>query len=216
MFRFARSDIAIAALAAAAAVFGMLGFAGFDVRLSDGLLFVAWSLTLLRGSGSRLSAWVVNALISCAAIAVMVAANIALYRHDLHFDVTREGRNTPPRQLTEVVEHLHTPLALTYFYNAGDPNAVAVRELIEIAARNHPLLAFRAIDIDKEPGLARDVGVHSYNTAVLQAGDRKVLVENITDATRLGYAALRVLRERPQMICFITGHGETFTVTPKR
>jgi len=129
MFRFARSDIAIAALAAAAAVFGMLGFAGFDVRLSDGLLFVAWSLTLLalfmlairvplRGSGSRLSAWVVNALISCAAIAVTIAANIALYRHDLHFDVTREGLNTPPRQLTEVVEHLHTPLALTYFYNA--------------------------------------------------------------------------------------------------
>jgi hypothetical protein len=225
MFRFARSDIAIAALAAAAAVFGMLGFAGFDARLADGLLFVAWSLTLLalfmlpirvplRGSGSRLSAWVVNALISCAAIAVVIAANIALYRHDLHFDVTREGRNTPPRQLTEVVEHLHTPLALTYFYNAGDPNAVAVRDLVEIAARNHPLLAFRAIDIDKEPGLARDVGVHSYNTAVLQAGDRKVLVENITDATRLGYAALRVLRERSQMICFMTGHGETFRPTP--
>src|SRR5947209_11219346 len=225
MFRFARSDIVIAALAAAAAVFGILGFAGFDVRLSDGFLFVACLLTLLalfmlairvplRGSGSRLSAWVVNALISCAAIAVVIAANVALYRHDLHFDVTREGRNTPPRQLTEVVEHLHTPLSLSYFYNAGDTNAIAVRDLIEIAARNHPLLTFRAVDIDKEPGLARDVGVHSYNTAVLQAGDRKVLVENITDATRLGYAALRVLRERPQMICFITGHGETFRPTP--
>ena len=68
--------------------------------------------------------------------------------------------------------------------------------MIEIAARNHPLLAFRAIDLDKEPGLARDIGVHSYNTAVLQAGDRKVLVENVTDAARLGYAALRVLRQR--------------------
>jgi hypothetical protein len=74
-------------------------------------------------------------------------------------------------------------------------------------------LAFRAIDIDKEPGLARDVGVQSYNTAVLQAGDRKVLVENATDATRLGYAALRVLRERPETICFITGHGEAFRPT---
>jgi hypothetical protein len=28
---------------------------------------------------------------------------------------------------------------------------------------------------------------------VLQAGDREVLVENVTDAARLGYAALRVL-----------------------
>src|SRR5256885_1927564 len=174
MFRLARSDIAIAALAAAAAIFGMLGSAGFGVRLSDGFLFVACLLTLLalfmlgfgvprRGGGSPLSAWVVTALISCAAIAIAIAANVALYRHDLHFDVTREGRNTPPRQLTEVVEHLHTPLALTYFYNAGDPNAVAVRELIAIAARNHQLLAFRSIDIDKEPALERHVNRHSYD-----------------------------------------------------
>ena len=155
-----------------------------------------------------------NALIVCAALAVVIAANVALYRHDVHFDVTREGRNTPPEQLTDVIDHLHAPLSLTYFYNAGDPNALAVRDLIEIAARNHPLLAFRAIDLDKEPGLARDIGVHSYNTAVLQAGDRKVLVENVTDAARLGYAALRVLRQRPETICFVTGHGETFHPTP--
>ena len=94
------------------------------------------------------------------------------------------------------------------------PNALAVRDMIEIAARNHPLLAFRAIDLDKEPGLARDIGVHSYNTAVLQAGDRKVLVENVTDAARLGYAALRVLRQRAETICFVTGHGETFRPMP--
>jgi ABC-type uncharacterized transport system involved in gliding motility auxiliary subunit len=86
--------------------------------------------------------------------------------------------------------------------------------MIEIAARNHSLLAFRAIDLDKEPGLARDIGVHSYNTAVLQAGDRKVLVENVTDAARLGYAALRVLRQRAETICFVTGHGETFRPMP--
>ena len=72
--------------------------------------------------------------------------------------------------------------------------ALAARDMVETAARSHPLLAFRAIDLDKEPGLARDIGVHSYNTAVLQAEDRKVLVENVTDAARLGYAALRSRR----------------------
>jgi hypothetical protein len=49
---------------------------------------------------------------------------------------------------------------------------------------------------------------------VLQAGDRKVLVENVTDAARLGYAALRVLRQRAETICFVTGHGETFRPMP--
>jgi ABC-type uncharacterized transport system len=219
--RSARSDVVVAALVVAAVIFGAFGFAGFSHRVSSNLLFIVWLLTLvtlfmialrapLRGSGSRLSAWLTSALIAIGAIAVVIAANVALYRHDVHFDVSREGRNTPPHQLTDVIDHLHGPLSLTYFYNAGDPNALAARDLIAIAARNHPLLAFRAIDLDKEPGLARDVGVHSYNTAVLQAGDRKVLVENVTDAARLGYAALRALREHPDTVCFIIGHGETF------
>ena len=225
MSRLTRSDLIVAALVATALLFGTLGFAGFGERISDSLLFAAWSLTLptlfvlavrlpLRGRGSRWTAWAANTLIVCGAVGVVIAANVALYRHDVHFDATREGLNTPPQQLTEVVEELRTPLSLAYFYNANDPNALGVRDMIEIAARNHPLLAFRAIDLDKEPGLARDIGVHSYNTAVLQAGDRKVLVENVTDAARLGYAALRVLRQHAETICFVTGHGETFRPMP--
>ena len=123
----------------------------------------------------------------------MVAANVALFRHDVHFDVSREGRNTPPAQLMTVISSLSAPLSLTYFYNAGDPHAQEAKDLIEIAAHGHPLFAFRAIDLDKEPGLARDIGVRAYNTAVLQAGDRKVLVENVPMPTRIGYAALRAL-----------------------
>src|SRR5215475_2541881 len=225
MSRVARSDLVVAALVVGAVVFGVLGFAGFGDGISNSLLFVAWWLSLLalfmlalrlplRGRGSRVSAWIANALIVCAAIAVTVSANVALYRHDTHFDVTREERNTPPRQLTDVIDQLHVPLSLTYFYNAGDPNALAVRDLIEIASRNRPYLTFHGVDLDKEPGLARDIGVHSYNTAVLQAGDRRVLVENVTDAARLGYAALRVLRQRAETICFVTGHGETFRPMP--
>lgn len=225
MPRFARSDLVVAAFVAAAILFGVLGFAGFGERIANSLLFAAWSLTLLtlfvlsvrlplRGRGSRWRAFAANALIVCGALSVVIAANIALYRHDVHFDATREGLNTPPRQLTDIVDELRSPLSLTYFYNASDPNALAVRDMVEIAARNHPLLAFRAIDLDKEPGLARDIGVHSYNTAVLQTGDRSMLVENVTDAARLGYAALRVLRRRAETICFVTGHGETFRPMP--
>ena len=219
-----RWNVAIAAFVVAAIVLGALGFAGFGEDTGNILLFVAWSIALvtlfllalrlpLRGSGSRLSAWTSTVLVTGAAIAIVVAANVALFRHDVHFDVSHEGRNTPPAQLTTVIDNLRTRLSLTYFYNAGDVNALAAKELIGIAARGHPLFVFRAIDLDKEPGLARDVGVHAYNTAVLQAGDRRVLVENTTDAARLGYAALRVLKQRVETVCFVTGHGETFRPT---
>src|SRR6185312_8582081 len=122
MSRFARSDLVLAALVAAAILFGTLGFAGLSERISNSLLFAAWLLALLtlfalavrlplRGRGSRWTAWGANALIVCGAVGVAAAANVALYRHDVHFDATREGLNTPPQQLTDVVEELSSPLA---------------------------------------------------------------------------------------------------------
>jgi hypothetical protein len=224
MVRPTQSQI-IAALVVGTIAFGALGFAGFGQEIGNSLLFVAWSMALLalfmlalrlplRGRGSRLGAWLATALLTLGAIAVTVAANVALYRHDVHFDVTREGRNTPPAQFAAVIEHLRSPLSLTFFYNSGDSNALVARDLIAILARSHPLFTFRAIDLDKEPGLARDAGVHAYNTAVLQAGDRKVTVENNTDIVRLAYAAQRVLKERVETVCFVTGHGETYRPTP--
>jgi ABC-2 type transport system permease protein len=224
MLRASPSDVAVVVLVVAAIVLGALGFAGYGEDAANSFLFAAWLIVLLtlfmlalrlplRGRGSRLSAWISAVLITAAAVAVVVAANVALFRHDVHFDVSREGRNTPPRQLTDIVDHLRGPLSLTYFFNAGDANALAAKELMAIAARGHPLFTFRAIDLDKEPGLARDVGVRAYNTAVLEASGRKVVVENTTDPARLAYAALRVLKERVETICFVTGHGETFRPT---
>ncbi|WP_407122672.1 Gldg family protein [Bradyrhizobium sp. STM 3561] len=221
----ARSNIALLIPAAGAIVCGALGFAGLGETASNSLLFAACFLALLalfmlairlplRRGGSRGSGWLANASIVVAAVAAVIGANVALYRHDVHFDVSREARNTPPQQLTDVIAQLRTPLALTYFYNTSDANAIALRDLVQAAARNHPLLAFRAIDPDKEPGLARDLGVRAYNTAVLQAEDRKVLVENVIDPARIGYAALRVLRKRVETVCFVTGHGETFRPLP--
>jgi hypothetical protein len=225
MLRAGRSNIVVAAIVGGAIACGALGFAGLSEDVANCLLFAAWALTLLalfmlalrlplRGRGSRLSAWISTALVTGAAIAITIGANIALYRHDVHFDVSREGRNTPPAQFAAVIDHLHRPLSLTYFYNSGDGNALIARDLMAIAARGHPLFAFRAIDLDKEPGLARDVGVHAYNTAIFQVGDRRVMVENNTDVTRLAYAAMRALKERVETVCFITGHGETFRPTP--
>jgi hypothetical protein len=220
-----RSNAVLAAFVVGAIVCSALGFAGFGEDIENSLLFISWLLALvtlfmlalrlpLRGRGSRLSAWSSAALVSGGAIAVVTVANLALYRHDLHFDVSREGRNTPPAQFTGVIKDLRAPLLLTYFYNNSDGNALMARDLIAIAARGHPLFTFRAIDLDKEPGLARDADVHAYNTAVFQAGDRRVVVENTTDVARLAYAALRALKERVQTVCFVTGHGETFRPKP--
>lgn len=218
------STIIIGVLAFLAVALAGLSFIGLGEEAANSLVFASWFMALvalfmlavrlpLRGRGSRLSAWISTALVAVGGVAVVILANVAIYRHDVHFDVSREGRNTPPAQFAAVIDNLKVPFALTYFYNSGDDNALIAKDLIDIAARGHPLLVFRAIDIDKEPGLARDAGVHAYNTAVFQAGGRKVVVENTTDVTRLAFAALRALKQRVETVCFVTGHGETFRPT---
>lgn len=170
-------NITVAILAVGAVALSVVGFAGLAGDIANSLLFAGWILALialfilavrlpLRGTAS-FSAWLTTGLVTIAAIGITIAANVALYRHDVHFDVTREARNTPPQQFADVIEHLRTPLSLTYFYNNADVNAIAARDLVAILARTHPLFAFRAIDLDKEPGLARDVGVRAYNTALI-------------------------------------------------
>ena len=81
---------------AAAAVFG-----GFDPKLGNSLLFGAWlaALLVLFGLGlrltlpARLSKWpslARSGAIVLAALAVAVIANVGLYLHDMHFDLTAE------------------------------------------------------------------------------------------------------------------------------
>jgi hypothetical protein len=223
MLRTTRSNWVVALLVVGAVVLGIVGSTALPERTANTLLFVAWLMALLalfmlalrlplRG-GSRLAAWTSSGLVTAGAIAVVIVANMALYRHDVHFDVSREGRNTPPRQFTAVIDHLQVPLSLTYFYNNGDDNALIAKSLIAVAARGHQQFAFRAVDLDKEPGLARDFGVHAYNTAVFEAGGRQVMLENTVDVARMAYAALRALKQRVDTVCFVTGHGESFRPT---
>ena len=51
----------------------------------------------------------------------------ALYRHDVHFDVTRTGEYTAPSELAQVVNALHNDVTLTYFYNEAGKTPALLR-----------------------------------------------------------------------------------------
>lgn len=212
--------------ALAALILGGLALgAGRDERLSNILLFAAWGAALLllfalalrlpqHIGGSRVRAALGNGLLVAVALIVAWLANVAVFRHDVHFDLTREGANTPPPQLQSVVEGLRTDVSLTYFYNSADENALKAKELLTIAARQNRHFHVRAIDLDKEPATARRLGIRAYNSAVVEAEDRRVVVENTVDPAQLAYAALRALKQAADLVCFITGHGEGIAATP--
>jgi hypothetical protein len=216
----------VLALAATALLFGALGASHYwNERGSNLLFFASWCAAMLmlfafglrlplRIPGSRAQAVLYDAALATGAIVLACLANVAVFRHDVYLDVTREGTNTPPPQLESVLNGLNTEVSLTYFYNHSDRSAMDAKDLLTVASRQNRHFHFYPIDIDKEPAKAREFGARAYNTAVLQAEDRRVVVENTADLAQIAYAALRVLKKKYDIICFLSGHGENVPEGP--
>ncbi len=137
-----------------------------------------------------------------------------MFRHDVYLDATREAANTPPPQFESVLDGLSSDVSLTYFYNHSDRNAIDAKDLLTVAARQNPHFHFSAVDIDKEPAKARAFGARAYNTAVVETDGRRVVVENTADLTQMAFATLRVLKKKVDVVCFVTGHGESVPEGP--
>src|SRR5215468_4574981 len=65
--------------------------------------------------------WLARGAVVGAAVAIVVFANMALYRHDLQFDLTRGHAFTPSAEAQAIVRGLNQPVQLTYFYQKQDP-----------------------------------------------------------------------------------------------
>ena len=139
--------------------------------------------------------------------AVMLLAILALTRHDTHLDLTREKLYTPSPQAMAVVAGLREPVKITYFFQGQDPTAVRARDLLMQMAKQNPLLRVEAIDPEKQPSLAATRGVKVNNAALIEAHERRVLVQG-TDEAEFAVGIQRVMRERVVRVCFIEGHNE--------
>jgi hypothetical protein len=212
-----RIEAALFVLALALALLGALG--RWDETVANTLTFVAWcaALLLLFSLGLRLPLHLRGRLATPAALGLVVLAlgivllaNIALYRHDAHFDVTASGRYTAPAQLTAAARGLDRDVAVTYFYNSQDPDALTARDVLLGEARHFPRLHVRALDLDKELVAARALGVRMYNSAVAESEGRRTMIDNTVDLRDVAFAIERVIRRRSPTVCFLTGHGEPY------
>ena len=209
-----------ATLVILAVVLGLVaGFGPSDDRVVSTLYFAAWcvALVVLFSLGLRLPLHLRGGYALPAAAGIIVAtlgvgllANIALYRHDAHFDLTATGSYTPPQELETVARSLDRDVSVTYFYNSQDGSALAARDVLTATARRDPHLRVRVLDLDKELVAARDYGVRIYNTAVVESDGRHTEIDNSTDLRDVAFAIERVLKQKTPTVCFVTGHGEAY------
>ena len=184
--------------------------------MMEGLWFtgVAAALVVLFAAGLRVPVpgrparrHLVRVGLVAGAAAITVLANVALFRHDLHVDLTRERAFTPSPEARQVVLGLGQDVELVYFYQKQNPAGRAAKTMVEIMGRLNPRLRVQTVDPDRYPGLANRYGVRLYNAAVVLAGDRRVEVVT-TDDRDIALAILRAIRPGQKTVCFVTGHGE--------
>ncbi len=65
-------------------------------------------------------------LVAVAAVAVTILANVALFRHDAHLDLTREKAFTPSAEARDVVRRLSERVEVVYFYQKQNQAARAL------------------------------------------------------------------------------------------
>ena len=175
---------------------------------------VLGALALLFAAGVRLpvpaAGWrrhLARAGVAACAAALVVLTNVALYRHDVHFDFTYSKAFTPAPEVQRVTRALTSDVDLIYFYQKQDPAGRAAKTMVEIMGRTSPRLHVRTVDPDQYPSLASRYNVRTYNVGVLRSGGRQIQVLS-TDDRDLALGILRVTRAQVKTICFTVGHGE--------
>jgi gliding motility-associatede transport system auxiliary component len=94
--------------------------------------------------------------------------------HPWRLDLTPGRRFTLSPYTRQVLSRLSDDVEVTAFYSSqGDAIRHAMADLLARYADAQPRVRVRLLDLDRSPGMAKRLGVSSYNTAVVEAGPRR-------------------------------------------
>lgn len=159
---------------------------------------------LLRARQTKYVAYVVVYIL--VVLTAVVIANFLADRYNKSYDATSNKRYSLSDQTAKVVKGLKQDATIIYFnpstrFRQG-------KDLLDEYAALSPKVHVRYIDPDKDPQLARQIGVRSFeNAAVIQIGDRKEEAKSMDEEGITG-AIIRDLKSQTRTVCFVAGSGE--------
>jgi ABC-type uncharacterized transport system involved in gliding motility auxiliary subunit len=135
----------------------------------------------------------------------VVVANVLADRFNKSYDATSNKRYSLSDQTTKIVKGLKQTATITYFdqstrFRGG-------RDLLDEYANLSPKVKVEYVDPDKNPQAAREAGIRSFGTAVVQIGTKKEEAKSMTEEGITG-AFIRDLKSSTRTVCFVSGSGE--------
>ncbi len=159
----------------------------------------------LRARGTQAGA---NALImSVLFIGIVGVVNYLGYRYYKRVDLTATGQYTLSPQTIEILQNLDTPVQAIAVYTDEDPRRQTVEDLLREYAQITDKFTYEFINPNREPAKARRLGITRLGVVLLLREDRREEVA-VLDEEDLTSGLIRVSRDKPRVVYFVTGHGE--------
>jgi len=146
-------------------------------------------------------------------LAVLAAVNYLVTQHDASYDSTKNKLYSLSDQTVKVVKALKEDVAVTYFDRALDFQHA--RDLLERYTSLSPRFKVAYVDLEKNPQLARSMGVRNLGTLYVQAGAKREEAKSLTEEEITG-ALIRALKSGDRNACFVAGSGERSIDDPDR
>ncbi|HMC28349.1 MAG TPA: Gldg family protein, partial [Verrucomicrobiae bacterium] len=160
------------------------------------------NLQLLKARQTRYVAYVT--LYIAVVLAVITVANVLGDRYNKSYDSTSNKRYSLSEQTAKIVKGLKEP-ATIYYYDRPTGFSRA-KDTLDEYANLSPKVRVQYVDLEKNPLAAREAGVKSLGTAIVQIGSRKEEANGLTEEGITG-AFIRDLKSSTRTVCFVTGSG---------
>ena len=158
---------------------------------------------LLKARQTKYAAYVT--LYMAVVLAAITVANVLGDRYNKTYDSTANKRYSLSDQTAKIVKGLKAP-ATIYYYDRPTGFKQA-QDTLDQYVNLSPKVRVEYVDLEKNPLAAREAGVKSLGTAIVQIGTRKEEAKSLTEEGITG-AFIRDLKSNTRTVCFVTGSGE--------
>jgi len=207
--------VGLAALGAALVSFVLAGELDLRTELigGAGIVLVAM-LAMLRPQlvaaalTGRTARYGSNALVmSLAFLGILGLLNFIGNRQHQRFDLTETREFSLSPQTIQILKSLKEPLRVTAFYTAGAYDRQQAEDRLKEYSQHTDKLTYEFIDPDMQPGLARQFEITRDGTLVFQMGGKRQEIYSTLESDLTG-AILKLRRDKPKAVYFLTGHRE--------
>ncbi len=122
-------------------------------------------------------------------------------RHNLRFDATPQKLFTLSPHARRILARLPGDVELVAFLRSGDPANAGRLDLLGRIAEASPRVRYRAVDVNRNPAMARRYGVDAYGAIVVDSGGRSRVLNAAREDLLVG-AMLELTRPKPLVVGF--------------